>query len=208
VGTAPAGVQHRAMDTARTEPEAPTPAPTTGKHRNPWIWISALLALVAVGLLVWALSTRSDLDDTEAQVDDLQTQVDQQAEAGGDFATAAKAAYDELAANVGEASANAQATVEAAQADVDEAEQQVEAAKAEAEAAGDDAAAQAEAAADQARAEADAATSKAAIVGECAKAYVSAFGALFEGNARDAAAAVREQLAGITDDCQAALAGS
>lgn len=38
-------------------------APTT------WIAISAVLALVAIGLGIWAFTTRSDLDDTKAELD-------------------------------------------------------------------------------------------------------------------------------------------
>ena len=64
----------------------------------------------------------------------------------------------------------------------------------------------AKAEADQAKAEATAAESKAAIVAECAKAYFSAFGTLFEGDDVGAQAEqVREQLKGITSECQAAL---
>ena len=66
----------------------------------------------------------------------------------------------------------------------------------------------AKAEADQAEAELQAAESKAAVATDCAKAYVSAFGTLFEGDSvRDQAAAVRKQLASITTDCKAAFAG-
>ena len=38
------------------------------EHRNRWIWVSALLGVAVIGLLAWALTTKSDLDSTE---DDL-----------------------------------------------------------------------------------------------------------------------------------------
>ena len=34
---------------------------------TPWIWVSAALALLAAGFLVWALVLRSDLDRAESQ---------------------------------------------------------------------------------------------------------------------------------------------
>lgn len=33
-------------------------------HHNRWIWVSALLAIVAVGVTIWALTLRSDADLT------------------------------------------------------------------------------------------------------------------------------------------------
>jgi hypothetical protein len=55
----------------------------------------------------------------------------------------------------------------------------------------------AKAEADQAQADAQAAESKAAVAGDCAKAHVSAFGALFEGESVQAQVpVVREQFAG------------
>jgi len=50
------------------------------------------------------------------------------------------------------------------------------------------------------------AESKSAVVADCAKAYFSAFGTLFEGDDVGAQAEkVREQLKGITSECQTAL---
>ena len=67
----------------------------------------------------------------------------------------------------------------------------------------------AKAQAEQAKAETKAAKSRSAVVADCAKAYVSAFGALFEGDtARDQAPAVREQLSDITAICKDELAGA
>jgi hypothetical protein len=170
------------MDTVDTSPAAPPPP--EHKRRNVWIWVSALLAIAVAGLLVWGLSTQSDLDDTNAELDQVQAQVAQNEEAGSDFAAAARTAYDDLAERVGAAGEDAQAQIDAARAQIEQA-------------------------AEERGNQADDATAKASIAAECAKAYVSAFGALFEGG--DPAAnvdAVREQIAGITDECRAALNGS
>jgi hypothetical protein len=196
------------MDTVEPTPAAPEPAPPK-KHRNPWIWISAVLGIAAIGLLVWALTVQNDLDDTNAELDQVQAQVQENAESGSDFAAAAKAAYDDLSNRIGAAGANAQESIEATQAQVDEAEQQAQEAGQQAADAASDQAEQLQAEADQAKAEADAAAGKARIAADCAKAYLSAFGALFEGGGlAEGATAVREEIAGITDDCQAALSGS
>ena len=67
----------------------------------------------------------------------------------------------------------------------------------------------AKAQADQAKAEARAAESRAAVAADCAKAYIAAFGGLFEGESvRDQAPEVREQLSRITADCKDELAGA
>jgi len=203
---------------------------STGKRRNWWVWISALLALVAAGLLVWALSVKSDQESTQDELASTKQQLEkseqQQAQAtptatptpadggsGGAVAVAgglaaAKAVYDDLTEQLG-----------ATQEDLAATEQDLKEANAKAEQADKDAAAaekqaasadnetdKAKAEADQAKAEATAAESKAAIVAECAKAYFSAFGTLFEGDDVGAQAEqVREQLKGITSECQAAL---
>ena len=59
------------MSSTSPQPDASSapPAGTPTKRRNPWIWVSAGLALVAVGRLVWALSTQSDLDSAEGELD-------------------------------------------------------------------------------------------------------------------------------------------
>jgi hypothetical protein len=70
----------------------------------------------------------------------------------------------------------------------------------------DDETAKAQAEADQARAEAEVASAQLAIAKDCAKAYVSAFGELFEDEDVEAdAEAVRKQFESITADCKAAF---
>ena len=185
------------MATDSPRPEQPV-QPQEKKHRSRWIWVSGLLALACAGLLVWALSLNSDLDDANARNA-------QQQETGSSIASAAKGAYDSLAADLG-------ATNE----DLDQTEQQLEGAKQDAEQAQDDADAakqkaentsdeldKAKAEADQAKAEAEAAGSKTQIAAECAKAYVNAGKSLLDGAERED---VRAQLQGITDDCRAAFA--
>ena len=52
------------------------PEPPPKKHRSPWISVSGALALAAVGLLIWGVSTlRADLNSSKDDVSDLQTQV-------------------------------------------------------------------------------------------------------------------------------------
>jgi uncharacterized protein YoxC len=70
---------------------------------RPWIVISALLALIAIGLLVWALSLRSDLDDSEKQVAELQAQVEAGSSKADDIAAAAKSLADDVRGAVGSA---------------------------------------------------------------------------------------------------------
>jgi hypothetical protein len=60
------------------EPQAEEPA--RGWTHNPWIRATIVLALVSVGLLVWGLSTKSDLDDANKQVDQVLESDDPQAQ--------------------------------------------------------------------------------------------------------------------------------
>jgi uncharacterized protein (DUF3084 family) len=141
------------------------------RKRNPSIWISALLVIVAAGLVIWALTIRSDLDDTQQELAATQQDLEEAEK------TATQAEQDAEAAK--------QATADAGT--------ETEKVKAQA---------------DQATADVKAAQSRAAVAADCAKAYISAFGALFEGDsARDQAPAVREQLSGITSTCKDELAG-
>jgi chromosome segregation ATPase len=213
---------------ATTEPEV-----TPTKHRSAWLWVSLALALVAIGLLIWALTvkadrdsaqselskTQQDLDSTQTELSSTKQELDtaQQPDDGDRPVLAAgalagmKAVYDDLADELG-----------ATQEDLAATEEDLQAANQKAESAAQDAAAaeqkakqadnetdKAKAQADQAKAEAEATQSKAAVAADCAKAYFSALGDLFEGdNPEDQAAAVRDKLAGITKDCKAALGSS
>ena len=158
-------------------------------------------------------ATTHELDSTKQDVEALQSS-DQKQQRGRALLTAGalatvKALYDELAGQLG-ATQHDLATVEQdlhhADDHTKQAEKDAEAAKKQADQASSETDA-AKARADQAEAEVKAAESKAAIAADCAKAYVSAFGTLFDGDSvRDQAAAVRKQFASITTDCKGALA--
>ena len=185
-------------------PAGEPPPEDKKKHRNPWVWISGALALIAVGLLIWGATSQADLENAEDDVTELRTQVnDESAEA-----EAAKDVADELAQDLGATSEDLAASEDQlAQAEdaAADAQQDAEAAKQQAEKAGN-ATEQAQAQAKEAQAEAKAAESKAEVAAECARSYVGAFGALFEGESvKEQAPAVRDQLAGISDQCSAAL---
>jgi DNA repair exonuclease SbcCD ATPase subunit len=169
-------------------------------------------------------STSAELDATQQELDETKDDVEQlEAAQTGDRRekvagavvkagglAAAKAAYDELAEQLGATQqdlAAAQEDVEAANTTADEAAADAEAAKRRA-ADADDAADKAEAEAEQAKAEAQAEQSKRTVASTCARAYLSALGGLFEGDDMSAqAAGVRKDLAAITDECRGALAG-
>src|SRR3954452_20744175 len=76
------------------------------KHRNWWIWISAGLAVLVIALLVWALRTKSDLDDAQQQVTSLQGQIDQGKQATSTAGASYKAAYQDLEQELGTTTAD------------------------------------------------------------------------------------------------------
>ena len=45
------------------------------KPRKPWIWLSAVLAVVAAGLLIWALTLQSDLDSAQQDLESMQQEL-------------------------------------------------------------------------------------------------------------------------------------
>jgi FtsZ-interacting cell division protein ZipA len=245
-------VEHLAVSTT-AQPEPAEAAPR--KHRNRWIWVSVVLAVIAAGLLVWALTLKSDLDSAQQDLDktkselastnqklestaedldntnqkldstsaELQTTT-QEAQSSGSsddkskagravLAVGAlagvKALYDDLSEQLGttqEDLEKTQQSLEDANKQADQAAQDAAAAKEKA-AQADNETEKAQAEADQAKAEAKAAEAKNQIAADCARAYVSAFGTLFEGDdVSDQAAAVRAKFADITADCQNALA--
>ena len=221
-----------------TSPEpSPTGASGAKKRRNAWVWISGVLAIVAVGLFVWALTIASDRDSTQDELASTQQQLsstkqqldkteqDLEQQQSSDATTdegnsnggalvaagglaAAKSVYDDLTEQLGATEDELAATeqdLKEANADAQQAEQEAAAADKKAKEAGNETD-KAKAEADKAKADAKAAESKATVVADCAKAYFGAFGMLFEGDDVPAQAAkVREQLKGITSDCQAAL---
>ena len=218
-------------DKGGATPTAPHDRP---RHNRRWIWISALLAVVAAGLAIWALTLRSDRDDTQQQLDEtkqalttteqqLDTTKQQLATAQQDLEDlqtsqrrrtglallTGKVLYDKFAAELG---ATREELAETQQ-DVTNAEQAGTQAEQDAAAAEQDAADadteidKAKAEANQAKAESRAAQSKADAAKGCARAYIEAFGGLFDGDdARAQAATVRKDLQSVTAGCKATLA--
>jgi DNA repair exonuclease SbcCD ATPase subunit len=180
------------------------------RRRNPWIWVSAALGLIAVGLLIWGLNTKSDLDDARKDVDQLEAQISQGKQTGSAAAASYESAYNDLQQQLGttqEDLATTEKDLEQAEQDAAQADKDAAAAKQEVAQAGNQTD-KANAEAKQAQAEAQAAESKATVTAECAKAYLSSLGALFEGDNPSAqASAVGEDLKSITDSCKKALAG-
>ncbi|MDA0181901.1 hypothetical protein OJ997_16480 [Solirubrobacter phytolaccae] len=183
-------------------------------RRPVWMWASALLAVAVVALLVWALSVRSDLDDTQAELDQANAQVatlEAEEEPDTTMQAALDAAYEELSTRLGTKGEDleaAMAAVEAAKRTADAAVEKANTAK-EAAAGLDGATEQAQATADQARAEAEAAKAKGAVVTDCAKASFAALGELLDGGSLTAQlSTLRDTLEGIADDCKTAFAES
>jgi uncharacterized protein YoxC len=186
------------MSTTQPQPPGAPEQASSPKRHSPWIWISAFLAVVAVGLGIWAYSAQSDLDSTQQDVDELQAQVDQSKESGSTILATVKAAFQDLTDQLG-------ATNE----DLANTEQELKDAQASAEKAAQDAATAVEGSTEQAQATAKEAESKATVAADCAKAYAGAFGALFEGDSvRDQASVVKGQLHDISATCKTALSGS
>src|SRR4051794_26314391 len=86
------------------EPQ-PDASPPHG-HRGPWPWICLVLAVLAVGLLVWGIKTRSDLDTANQKNDELQAQVEQNANKSDTASAAIKTAYSALAQQLGTTNAD------------------------------------------------------------------------------------------------------
>jgi chromosome segregation ATPase len=205
------------------------------KPRKPWIWLSAVLAVVAAGLLIWALTLQSDLDSaqqdleraqqelagTSEELDSTRQELDatkQELQSEGDdgvrtgtVVAGATALYKEFADQLGateEDLATTQRQLEEAERAAEQAEQDAEAAKQAAADAGNETE-RAQAEAEQAQAEAEAAESRAAIAADCAKAFISAFGTLLESeDASEQAPEVRQQLEEIAATCKDELAAS
>jgi uncharacterized protein HemX len=186
------------MSTTQPQPPVAPQAQSSHKRHNPWIWISALLAVVAVGLGIWAYQSQSDLDSANDDVARLQAQVDQSKETGGTVLATVKAAFQSLSAELG-----------ATQQDLAGTKQELQDAQANAQQAAQDAAAAVKGSKAEAQAKAQEAQAKATVAADCAKSYAGAFGTLFDGDSvRAQAATVRQQLQDISATCKSALSGS
>jgi chromosome segregation ATPase len=224
---------------AEVEGTQPTDEVTAGppqRRHSRWIWVSALLALVAVGVTIWALTLRTDLDSaqqeldsttqqlastkqdldktkkqlatTQQDIDDLQSS---QRRRTGVALVTGKVVYDEFAKQLGAAHdelTTTQQDVKNANKAATQAEQDAAAAKQDAADASTERD-KANAEARQVKAEAQAAQSKAKAAASCAKAYLEAFGGLFEGDNPSALAdTVRKDLQSVTADCKDNLASA
>jgi hypothetical protein len=198
------------------EPATAPPADTAGappadgqgkKHGRTWLWVSIALAVALIGVLVWGLNKQSDLNAANDDVAQLQSQADQQKDSGSTIVTAMKGAYDDLTQQLGATNEDLEQT----QGDLDQAQQDADQAQKDAAAAKQDAAEsqsqteKANAQADEAKAQADEAEAKGAIVADCAQAYFSAFGRLFDGGGIDQ---VTQDVQAVTADCKGALGGA
>ena len=218
------------------KPLAPT-ATATGRRHSRWIWVSAVLAIAVVGLGIWALTLRSDRDDTQQELDTTKQELtsaeqqldttkqqqtakqdDQQSSegsrgkgAGLALGVTAKKLYDEFTKQLGATNEELEGTqqdLEDANKAAAKAEKDAAAAKQDAADAGD-ATDKAKAEAKQATAETQAAESKVKAAKGCAKAYIEAFGGLFEGGSVSGQAkTVRKDLEGVTAGCKDALKGT
>ena len=219
-----------------SEPKDDVTAGTPQRRHSRWIWVSALLAIVAVGVTIWSLTLRSDLDNTQQELDtttqELASTKQQLDTTKQELATAqqdvkdlqssqrrrtgltlvtGKVLYDEFAKQLGatrDELAATQQEVEDANKAATQAEQDAAAAEQDAANASNETD-KAKAEANQAKAESQAAQSKAKAAASCAKAYIEAFGGLFEGDSPSAQAEiVRKDLQSVTADCKATLAGA
>lgn len=181
------------------------------KPRSPWMWASIGLGIVCIGLLIWGLKTRSDLNDSKDQVKTLQAQLKGGTAAATTAAGAFKHAYDDVQQQLGSTSGDLSATqrdLEQAQKEASQAQKEADAAKKQADSAGDETS-KAKAEADQAKAEAKAAQSQAQMASDCSKAYASAIGTLFEGDDPNAQASkAKDELGRISDTCKSVLGES
>jgi chromosome segregation ATPase len=163
--------------------------PSRREHKRPTVWIvlTAILGIAVIGLLIWAIVTRSDLDNANATIE-AQRQTAEQASA------TAKKAYDDVSSDLAAAEEDgAHLQGDVAQADKEKASADTEAAKAKNET-------------DKAKAEADQANAKADAATSCAKGTVNAFGAIFDGpTLKDGVEKATKQLQDLKGSCGPAL---
>jgi chromosome segregation ATPase len=181
------------------------------KRRSPWLWVSLALALACIGLLVWGLNTKSDLDSANKHVDQLQNQVAGSAVTGTAVAASYKTAYDDLQKEVGSANADladTQDQLNQAEDASNKANEDAAAAKDKADKAENETD-KANAEADQAKAEAEAAQQQAKVTTECAQALLTSIGAVLQSDdPKSEAETQKKQLEGFAGDCKKALGGT
>ena len=177
---------------AGSDPRAQGAPPAPKKRPWGWITVAALLAAGVIGLGIYAVNLDSDLDDANAQIASQQEQIEQGQDTGADAVAAAKAAYDDLSAQLGETQQDASQAVEQAAGKLEDAEQ---------------AAADAQGTADEVQKEADAAQAKAEAAATCAQSFLTAFSGVFDGETLKAGVeATVAELQALRPQCETALA--
>jgi uncharacterized membrane-anchored protein YhcB (DUF1043 family) len=198
-----------------SSPSGPGTSPAA--RRSAWMWVSLALVVVVVGLLIWGLTTKSDLDGTQTELDSanqqvaqLKTEAEQNKGVAGTIVAAAKSAYDQLAQQLGATSEDLAATqqdlgtAQKAATDAEQAATEAEQAVDQATSATD----KAKATAADLQAKADVAKAKGTVAADCARASIAAIGQLFEGESIQAQAqTVKQQMQTIGANCKTALAG-
>jgi septal ring factor EnvC (AmiA/AmiB activator) len=120
-----------------------TGAPRPDEHTNTkptlWIVLAGVLALAAVGLAIWAMTLKSDLNDAEDTVDQQSAQIAAQEQevaeakdAGAELVDDAKQAFADVSAQLdkaGDAAADAEGQANEVSAELEELEASANAAK-------------------------------------------------------------------------------
>lgn len=170
-----------------------------------WIVATIVLAVAAVGLGVWALSLRSDVDDKDAEIAAQQQQLEEQKgvaedlqKAAGGIAQNVQQATRDLAKQLEEVQGTTAATQQQTQQAIQRAEDAVAEAQAQVEGAGNRL--------DRARAQADEAAAKAEAAGACARGYISAIaGALDAPSLSDGVAQAKSEVQALAGSCSGTL---
>ena len=196
----PAGVSPSRQPTPGDPPPAPGDSAPPTAHKRPWGWIAVagLLAAGLVGVGIYAINTKSDLDDANAkaasqqeQIASQQKQLDEAQATGAGVVKAAKAAYDNLSSQLGAAQQDASQASAQATEKLNQAEQ---------------AAADAKGTADEVQKNAAAAQAKAESAATCAKSFLSAFSSVFSGSTlQEGVNATVAELKKLQPQCASAL---
>ena len=172
-----------------------------GRPPTVWIVLTAVFALAAIGLGVWAFTTKSDLDDAEATIDQQERQLaaeqqkaSRQEAAEKAFGARAEAAYRRVRRRLlrarGEES-NLRGTVEKEAGEYEQAQQEVAAADSQDE---------------KEAARLKAAREKTDVAGACARGTVDAINQFFDAaSARAGADKAMRELEKIQTQCQSAV---
>jgi chromosome segregation ATPase len=176
------------------------PGDESTRRKRPWGWIAVagVLAAGLVGIGIYSMNTKSDLDDANAkvasqqqQIASQQTQIDEAQSAGAGAVAAAEAAFGKLSAQLGAVQQDATQTSEQAAAKLSQAEQT---------------AAEAKGTAEEVKKNAAAAEAKAEAAATCAQSFLSAFSGVFGGSTlKEGIEATVAELKNVQPQCTSAL---